>query len=140
MPTIPTNLREFADRYTAAWCSQNPARVAEFFSPDGSLTINGGNPSVGREAIARAAASFMTAFPDLRVILDHLIAENEAAEYHWILTGTNSGPEGTGNAVHITGLERQFDKDGLIARSLGYFDTSDYERQLVSGTRDAVGQ
>jgi hypothetical protein len=41
-------LREFARRYTAAWCSQDPARVAENYAPDGSLTINDGPPSVGR--------------------------------------------------------------------------------------------
>ena len=26
--------RDFAERYTAAWCGQDPARVAEFFAPD----------------------------------------------------------------------------------------------------------
>ena len=26
------DLRDFATRYTAAWCSRNPARVAAFFS------------------------------------------------------------------------------------------------------------
>src|SRR5947209_4397900 len=34
-------LRDFAVRYTEAWCSQHPALVAEFFSENGSLTING---------------------------------------------------------------------------------------------------
>jgi uncharacterized protein (TIGR02246 family) len=44
-------LRAFAERYTAAWCSLDPALVAEHFAPDGSLTINDGAPSVGRAAI-----------------------------------------------------------------------------------------
>jgi hypothetical protein len=48
-----TRLREFARRYTEAWCSQDAASVAKFFSPGGSLTINGGTPSVGRESIRR---------------------------------------------------------------------------------------
>jgi len=34
-----TKLRDFATRYTAAWCSQDAASVAAFFSPSGSLTI-----------------------------------------------------------------------------------------------------
>jgi hypothetical protein len=34
-------VQDFARRYTAAWCSQNAASVAAFFSPDGSLIING---------------------------------------------------------------------------------------------------
>ncbi len=67
------DLEDFATRYTAAWCSQNAASVAAFFAPDGSLTINHGTPSVGREKITAAAQSFMTAFPDLQVILDSII-------------------------------------------------------------------
>ncbi len=42
------NLDELARSYTEAWCSQDPARVAGHYAPDGSLTINGGTPSVGR--------------------------------------------------------------------------------------------
>ena len=39
------DLQDFAARYTAAWCSQDPASVASFFAPRGSLTINDGEPS-----------------------------------------------------------------------------------------------
>ena len=63
-------LRDFATRYTAAWCSRNPAMVAAFFSEDGSLTVNDDLPSVGRDAITRLALSFMRAFPDLQVVED----------------------------------------------------------------------
>jgi hypothetical protein len=38
-------LRDFAARYIAAWCSQDPASVAAFYAVEGSLTINGGTPS-----------------------------------------------------------------------------------------------
>src|SRR5271167_863699 len=61
---------DFAQLYTAAWCNQDAARVAACYSPDGSLTINNGPPSVGRAAITAAAQSFMTDFPDLKVIMD----------------------------------------------------------------------
>ena len=39
----PDRLRDFARRYTEAWCSQDPVRVAEHYAPEGSLTINGGS-------------------------------------------------------------------------------------------------
>src|SRR5713226_221335 len=64
-----TNLRDFASRYSAAWCSGNAASVAAFYSPRGSLTINGGTPSMERVAITEAAQGFMTAFPDLMVYM-----------------------------------------------------------------------
>jgi len=39
-------VHDFATDYTAAWCSQQPIRVAEHFAENGSLKINDGAPSV----------------------------------------------------------------------------------------------
>jgi uncharacterized protein (TIGR02246 family) len=126
-----TVLSEFAARYTAAWCSQNAARVASFFAEQGSLTINEGTPSVGRAAITGAAQGFMTAFPDLEVRMDSVTMNGAEVTYHWTLTGTNSGPGGTGTFVRISGFEQwRFGSDGLIAQSKGRFDATDYQRQL----------
>jgi len=130
----PAKLIDFATRYTAAWCSQNAASVASFFSPAGSLKINEGNPSVGRTAITSAAQSFMTAFPDLVINMDRLAIDGRNITYHWTLTGTNSGPSGTGKRVRISGYEEwRFGADGLVAESKGHFDSADYERQLKAG-------
>jgi uncharacterized protein (TIGR02246 family) len=129
-------LREFAERYTTAWCSQDAARVAAFFDEEGWLCINDGVPAVGRVAIAAAAQGFMTVFPDLRVNLDRVeavrtIEVGVEAEYHWTLTGTNTGPGGTGRAVRISGVERwRFGADGLVAGSVGTFDERDWRRQV----------
>lgn len=125
---------DFARRYTEAWCSQDPARVAAHYSPDGSLAINGGSPSVGRPAITEAARSFMTTFPDMQVMMDDLVVAEEGVQYHWTLVGTNTGPGGTGNAVRIGGFEEwTFSDDGLIAESQGHFDQTEYDRQLEHG-------
>jgi uncharacterized protein (TIGR02246 family) len=85
-------LLDFAERYTAAWCSRDPASVAGFYSPDGSLTVNDADPAVGRSAITEVVQSFMSAFPDLRVVLDEMLVQGDRAEYHWTLAGTNTGP------------------------------------------------
>lgn len=124
-------LAGFAARYTAAWCSQDAARVAAHFAEGGSLRINEGEPSVGRAAIAAAAQSFMSAFPDLAVAMDRLDVKEGSVEYHWTLTGTNTGPGGSGKAVRISGYEQwRMGGDGLIAESLGHFDEAEYQRQL----------
>jgi uncharacterized protein (TIGR02246 family) len=128
------DLQDFARRYTAAWCSGDPANVAAHYAEDGSLTINGGEPSVGRAAITDAAQSFMTAFPDMQVLLDDVVVRDGGAEYHWTLVGTNTGPGGTGNRVRISGFEEwTLGADGLIAASLGHYDEAEYERQLAHG-------
>ena len=86
------NLRDFASRYTAAWCSGDAAGVAAFYSPRGSLILNGGTPSMGRVAMTEAAQGFMTAFPDLRVYMDDLLEDREKVIYKWTLEGANTAP------------------------------------------------
>ena len=127
-------LTRFAQRYANAWCSQNPDSVAAFFAERGSISINNGPPAVGRTAIAREAQAFMTTFPDMIVTFDKLEPRGDRTAFHWTLTGTNSGPGGTGKRVRISGYELwQIGDDGLIAESKGHFDAADYERQLKHG-------
>src|SRR5262249_53179585 len=124
-------LKEFGAKYTAAWCSQNAASVAAFFSESGSLKINDGALSVGRTAITAAAQGFMTAFPDMVVTMNSVSLDGGRPVYRWTLTGTNTGPGGTGKAVRISGYEEwTFGADGLTTESKGHFDESEYNRQL----------
>ena len=137
MQADPAQLRDFAARYTAAWCSQDPTSVAGFYSHDGSLTVNSDVPAVGRSAITEVAQSFMTAFPDMRLVMDELLVQGDGIEYHWTLIGTNTGPGGAGHRVRISGFELwQIAADGLIASSQGHFDSSEYYRQLVCGVQE----
>ena len=126
-----TQLKEFGTKYTAAWCSQKAAGVAQFFAENGSLKINDGASSVGRAAITAAAQGFMTAFPDMVVAMDSISGDGRRAVYRWTLTGTNTGPGGKAKAVRISGYEEwTFGADGLIAESKGQFDEAEYDRQL----------
>lgn len=111
--------------------------MAGFFSPQGSLKVNDGAPAMGREAIAEVAQSFMTAFPDLQVVMDDVVLEAAGPQFHWTLMGTHSGPGGRGQKVSISGYEEwQMGEDGLIASSLGHFDAAEYQRQLEQGSHD----
>ena len=133
-------LRDFAERYTSAWCSQDPTSVAAFFSENGSLRVNDDPPAVGRAAITGVVHSFMTAFPDLLVVMEDLQVLGDGVEYHWILTGTNTGPEGTGHRVRIRGSEKwRLGGDGLISSSQGNFDATEYRRQLERGMSPESG-
>jgi nuclear transport factor 2 (NTF2) superfamily protein len=108
----------FAKRYAGAWCSQNPESVAAFFAEKGSLSLNDGPPAVGRVAIAEVARGFMRDLPDMIVTMDDVTHESDGTKFHWTLTGTNTGPGGTGKRLRISGYELwKFDNDGLIAKS-----------------------
>lgn len=134
MSVDSTRLQDFAERYAKAWSSQDPSRLAAFYSAEGTLTVNGGSPAIGRNAITEIARSFMTSFPDMRVVLDGLRVQGGRVEFHWLWTGTNSGPGGTGHSVRITGFELWImDTEGLIASSQGHFDAAEYQRQLLHG-------
>jgi hypothetical protein len=134
MSAHQVELNDFATRYAAAWSSRNPANVAAFYSDRGSLTVNDEIPAVGRPAIAATARRFMTAFPDMVVRLERVEDEKGLVLFHWILTGTNSGPGGTDRFVRIRGYEEwMMDTDGKIEESKGHYDEAEYQRQLRTG-------
>ena len=131
------DLQEFGRRYAEAWCSQDPDLVAGFFSERGSLSVNDGPPAVGRQAIAEVARGFMTDFPDMVVTMDALEPRSRGAIFHWTLTGTNTGPGGTGNRVRIGGFEDwRFGPDDLVSESEGHFDRAEYDDQLQHGVQE----
>ena len=121
-------------RASKAWSSQDSEGVASCYVQTASLTINRGIPSTGRAEIAATAASYMQAFPDLQVSVDHVLVAGDFVFWVWTLTGTNRGPGGTGNPVRVSGIEVwTMDASGLVANSIGYYDADTYERQLAHG-------
>jgi hypothetical protein len=123
-------VRDFARSYTDAWCSHDPARVAGHFVPDGTIAINGGEPT----AIIEVAQSFISTFRDIKVFMDNVVFKDETVEYHWTFTGTNTGPGGTGTVVRISGFEEwTFGDDGLVVASQGHYDQDEYDRQIEHG-------
>lgn len=128
---LPADLHAFATRYAAAWSNHRAGEVVAFYSPNGSLTINGAAPAVGRMALEASVQAFMTGYPDLVVSCDRLVQVGERVHFHWTLIGTNSGPGGTGRQVRISGFEDwQFGDDFLVAQSLGHYDAADWDRQV----------
>jgi len=124
------DLEKFAHRYAESWCSQDPERVAAFYASGGSISVNGGPAT----SISEVARGFMRDFPDMLVTFDRLESTADGIAFHWTFIGTNTGPDGTGNRVRVSGYELwRIGDDGLIADSKGYFDAAEYERQLKSG-------
>ena len=134
LPMDRAELEKFAKSYAAAWCSLQPESVAAFYAAEGALRVNTTPPAVGRAAIAEVAQGFMRDFPDMRVAMDKVVRGAHGAEFHWTLTGTNTGPGGGGKRVKISGYEEwQFDAQGLIGKSQGHFDDAEFVRQLEHG-------
>lgn len=117
-----------ARRYAEAWTSRNPDTVAGFYADDGQIVINQGEPHVGNEAIAAMAAGFYTAFPDLVVHCDLPRLAGCQGIFAWTLEGHHAE---TGNYVRIGGWEEwELNADMKVVRSLGWFDATEYDRQV----------
>lgn len=66
--------------------------------------------------------------------MDKVSRDPDVTKFHWTLTGTNTGPGGTGKHVRISGYELwKIDNNGLIEESKGDFDAAEYERQFKHG-------
>ena len=131
MPIKPDDIRDMAERYAEAWTSGSPDAVASFYEVDGRISINNGEPIVGRAAIAEMAQGFYSEFPDLVVHLDEIRTAGDNAVFLWTLEGTHSE---TGNYVKVGGWEEWTLSDAVLVReSLGRFDAVEYDRQIAEG-------
>lgn len=131
MTLDPNAVREMAESYAKAWSSHVPEAVASFYAEDGRIAINGGDPLVGRAAIAEMAAGFYAEFPDLVVHLDGIRTAGHSAVFLWTLEGTHSE---TGKTVKVSGWEEwTLTDDVLVGASLGRFDAAEYNRQVAEG-------
>ena len=126
-----TDLQGLGAGYAEAWTSHSPDAVASFYEPDGRITINGGEPLVGRAAIADMARGFYAAFPDLIVRMDDIRKAGDNAIFVWTLEGTHSE---TGNFVRVGGWEEwRLSGNLLVHESLGRYDGAEYDRQVANG-------
>ena len=130
---MPKATQNLGHDYSAAWSSKSAAAVASFYSADGQIIINGGEPMSGHKAIAEMAAGFYAAFPDLIVRCDDFRVAGKHALFLWTLEGHHAE---TKNFVKVGGWEEwDLDDRSKVKASLGWFDTVDYEDQIAGRTR-----
>ena len=118
-----------AQAYTAAWNTGRPDAVAEFFSSDGTIIINGGEPWKGRASVAAMAAGFFTDVPNLALVCDGVRVAGDHIAYLWTFTGHHAA---TKRALVVVGWEEwDLDAAGLVTASRGWFDADDYAKQAA---------
>ena len=131
MTLDPDTAAQLARDYTAAWNSKSPEAVASFYSEDGGVVINRGEPWVSRAGVTEMASGFYADVPDLSLTCDEIRIAGSHAIFVWTFTGHDAT---TGNPLMIRGWEEwDLDADLKVKSSRGWFDADDYARQ-VSGT------
>ena len=133
-------LREFGERYLAAWNALDPDGVAGCVSED-VVWIDPAlaEPAHGRQGVADFVRESAVAFPDLSFSLlgEPGIAEDFRAAYvPWLMTGTNTGPidppgfAATGKRLEVRGFDVWQFRDRLIWRYEAIYDFTALARQL----------
>ena len=133
-------LREFGERYLAAWNSGDPAAVAACTHED-VVWIDPAlaEPAIGRDGVADFVRQSVAAFPDMTFSEPGppAIADDSSAAYvPWLMTGTNTGPidppgfAATGKAITVKGFDVWQFRDRLIWRYEAIYDFSAMARQL----------
>lgn len=122
-------VEKMAMDHAAAWSEGDADRIAALFAKNGTITVNGGEPHVGRAEISENAKELLATFPGLVVHCHETRHAGDRAVFVWTLEGNHAA---TGNFVSLPGWhEWELDDDMQVKRCRGFFDGGDFERQVA---------
>jgi len=125
------DIYETAKRHANAWTAHDAEAVAGLYEKNAVFIINLGEPMNGRSDIAEMVQSYVDGFPDLVLFSDKVRTAGDRAVALWTAEGTSKE---TGEFIKFGGWESwTVSPSGLIARSDGWYDAEDYERQCNEG-------
>src|SRR5215204_7111265 len=88
----------------------------------------------GREHLKEFARMYRSAFPDVHVEIEDMIAEGDRVATRWVASGTHEGDlmgiSPTGNRVTVVGTTIDRLVDGQIEETWDYYDALGMMRQL----------
>jgi steroid delta-isomerase-like uncharacterized protein len=88
----------------------------------------------GRQGFKEQTTLYRTAFPDLRFVIDSIVAEGDEVVVRWTARGTHRGAvmgeSPTGNEVTVTGFGSWIVRDGKITEHWGVIDLMGLLRQI----------
>jgi steroid delta-isomerase-like uncharacterized protein len=113
--------------------NRNKFEVAnEIYSPD--FVNHGLQKSVGLQEDQAAARGWKDAFPDGKMEIEQMVAENDLVTVVWIGTGTNTGQgnglPATGKTIRLRGITVWRIVDGKIREEWSAFDRLRLMQQL----------
>jgi ketosteroid isomerase-like protein len=136
------DLKEIAERSTAAFNSHDPEALAALDDPNAVYSTPGPTGQRaeyrGREAGKQYNQNWFTAFPDAKVTIANQVLANDCIVQEGTFHGTNTGPWDTGSG-EMPATDKAVDgtfclvskvRDGLIITGNLYFDQVELLAQL----------
>lgn len=137
---VSVELREFVERYLAAWNGRDTDAMAQLITDDivwvdPALPV----PARGVLAVREFMRASVRAFPDLRFGEPDppaLAITGDVFLWGWYMEGTHRGPldppgfAPTGRAMRVDGFDQWTMRDGRIASYRAFYDMNDVARQL----------
>jgi steroid delta-isomerase-like uncharacterized protein len=117
------------------WTKHNPTILDSLFSND-ALLHDPQNKTVekGPQGAKSTLATYLKAFPDLKISIEREIAEGDYVVQHLRAIGKNTGEFNgmppTGKDTNITGVMTSKIKDGKVIEAWSLFDSLGLLRQL----------
>jgi steroid delta-isomerase-like uncharacterized protein len=128
--------------YEEVWNKRRVELVDELMSPSHAMHNDHIPDScIGPEAYKREVARWVTGFPDLRLIVEDMVAENDKVVVAWTISGTHRGEfrgiSPTDKKVSIEGITINQIADGKIMDSYINWDALSLLQQF--GVASAFG-
>jgi steroid delta-isomerase-like uncharacterized protein len=113
----------------------DPSTADQAFNKDCVIHISGqAEPFRGTEGWKQYLQGFLTAFPDLKFVMEDQVVAGDKVAHRWSCTGTHTGPLGpvppTGKKAKIDGLIIDRVVNGKVQERWEQFDNAGLMRQL----------
>jgi steroid delta-isomerase-like uncharacterized protein len=120
--------------YVEAIHEGNVDEGEELLAPDFAFHVSGAPGPMGSEAFRQLFAGLLTAFPDLAITNEELIADGDKVAGRWITRATHQGElwgiPPTGKQVKITSMDINHITNGKIAERWHEYDALGMMQQL----------
>jgi len=121
--------------FEEVWNQRRGEAIVKMMASDAvSHGLGDGGPMQGPDAFVRFHQAFTEAFPDLKVHIEDLIAEDDKVVTRWRATGTlkghGLGVRPTGRAMDVTGITIVRVVNGQFVEGWNSFDVLGMHQQL----------
>lgn len=113
----------YRDAWTTIWGSKTPAAIRDHYALGAAVFVPGGEALSGQADYDRFVISYLAAFPDAEIRIEHLIVNRDPGQpvriaMRWAIEATHSGwgrfGEPTGAPIYIMGMSHAHIVDGRI--------------------------